>query len=377
MKIVYCIAGTYNSGGMERVLANKANYLVGHGYEVAIVTTDQRGRRPFFRLDSRIACHDLGIGYEDNNGKSFLNKLVRYPFKQWKHRMRLTRLLKRLRADIVISMFCNDAAFIPDIHDGSHKLLEVHFSRFKRLQYGRKGIWKLADNFRSARDASTVRRFERFVVLTEEDKTYWGNISNIRVIPNSLSFTSPHPAALTAKKVIAIGRYSHQKGFERLIDAWKHVSGNADGWNLHIVGDGELRDALQHQIDALGLGGEVFLDRPTSDIQSLYNNASILAMSSRYEGLPMVLLEAQAAGLPAVSFACKCGPRDVISDGVDGILVEEGNVKDLAAALLSLIHDDDKRKQMGAAAFKRSERFGEPAVMKMWTDMFSEIIAEK
>ena len=79
MRIVYCIAGTYNSGGMERVLANKANYLVSHGYEVFIITTDQRGKQPFFSLDERIRCYDLGINYEENNGKSLLNKIIHYP----------------------------------------------------------------------------------------------------------------------------------------------------------------------------------------------------------------------------------------------------------------------------------------------------------
>ena len=139
MRIVYCIAATYNSGGMERVLANKANWLVSNGYEVIIVTTDQRGRAPFFKLDNRIKKYDLGINYEENNGSSLLNKIVHYPFKQFRHKHALDKLLKQLNADIVISMFCNDASILPLVEDGSIKLLEIHFSRFKRLQYGRKG----------------------------------------------------------------------------------------------------------------------------------------------------------------------------------------------------------------------------------------------
>ena len=112
MKIAYCIAGTYNSGGMERVLANKANYLSGRGHEVVIITTEQRGQSPFFKLDERIRCHDLGINYETNNGKSLLNKVIRYPLKQWKHKRRLTTTLKQIKPDITVSMFCNDASFL-------------------------------------------------------------------------------------------------------------------------------------------------------------------------------------------------------------------------------------------------------------------------
>ena len=376
MKIVYNIAGTYNSGGMERVLANKANWLVKQGHEVVIVTTDQRGERPFFPLDERIKCFDLGVNYEENNGKSFINKLIHYPFKQQKHKRKLTELLQSLRADVVLSMFCNDASFIPSIKDGSKKILEIHFSRFKRLQYGRKGLWKLADEYRSKQDAKVAARFNRFVVLTEEDKEYWEGLKNMCVIGNARSFVLPKPAKLENKTVIAVGRYSYQKGFERLIAAWHQVCQHVDDWKLHLVGDGELREELQQQIEALNLKDKVILGKAETDMLTVYKNASVLAMSSRYEGLPMVLLEAQAAGLPIVSFQCKCGPKDVIADGVDGFLVNEGDVDALAEKLMKLMNDEALRKKMGAAAFERSERYAEDRIMKQWTDLFDVVLKE-
>ena len=128
MKIAYCIAGTRHSGGMERVLANKANYLVKQGYEVVIITTDQRDAPSFFPLDKKIKCYDLDINYEENNGRSFFNKLIHYPGKQRKHKKRLIDLLKKEKPAITISMFCNDFSFMPHIKDGSKKLLEFHFS---------------------------------------------------------------------------------------------------------------------------------------------------------------------------------------------------------------------------------------------------------
>lgn len=376
MKIVYNIAGTYNSGGMERVLVNKANWLVKQGYEVVIVTTDQRGKKPFFPLDERIKSYDLGVNYEENNGKSFINKLIHYPFKQRKHKRKLTELLQSLKADVVISMFCNDASFIPSIKDGSKKILEIHFSRFKRLQYGRKGLWKLADEYRSKQDAKVATRFNRFVVLTEEDKEYWEGLKNMCVIGNVRSFVLPKPAKLENKTVIAVGRYSYQKGFERLIAAWHQVCQHVDDWKLHLVGDGELREELQQQIEALNLKDKVILGKAETDMLTVYKNASVLAMSSRYEGLPMVLLEAQAAGLPIVSFQCKCGPKDVIADGVDGFLVNEGDVDALAEKLMKLMNDEALRKKMGAAAFERSERYAEDRIMKQWTDLFDLVLKE-
>lgn len=376
MKIVYNIAGTYNSGGMERVLANKANWLVKQGHEVVIVTTDQRGEKPFFLLDERIKCYDLGVNYEENNGQSFINKLVHYPFKQRKHKKKLTELLQSLKADVVISMFCNDASFIPSIKDGSKKILEIHFSRFKRLQYGRKGLWKLADEYRSKQDAKVAARFNRFVVLTEEDKEYWEGLKNMCVIGNARSFVLPEPAKLENKTVIAVGRYSYQKGFDRLIAAWYQVCQQVDDWKLHLVGDGELREELQQQIEALNLKDKVILGKAETDMLTVYKNASVLAMSSRYEGLPMVLLEAQAAGLPIVSFQCKCGPKDVIADGVDGFLVNEGDVDALADKLIKLMNDEALRKKMGAAAFERSERYAEDRIMKQWSDLFDVVLKE-
>lgn len=373
MKIIYCIACTCHSGGMERVLANKANYLARHGYEVVIVTTDQRGLPPFFPLDGQIRCIDLGINYEENNGKSFANKLLHYPLKQYRHQKRLAAILKREKPDITVSMFCNDAGFITRINDGSKKVLEIHFSKFKRLQYNRKGLWRLADLWRSKQDEKTVRRFDKFVVLTEEDKGYWGNLPNITVIPNANTFATSQAAALENKKVIAIGRYTYQKGFERLIEAWNILSPGFPGWKLDIIGNGEERDKLQDLIHAYHLDGQVTLVSPTKSIDKVYLDASVLVMSSRYEGLPMVLLEAQAFGLPIVSFACKCGPKDIVANGETGFLVEENDIEGLARQLVKVMKDKNLRKQMGRKAKEASLRYAEDAVMAKWTALFDSL----
>lgn len=373
MKIVYCIAATYNSGGMERVLANKVNWLVRSGHSVSILTTDQKGRSSFFEMDPRVDVYDLGINYEENNGKSFLNKLLRYPMKQWRHRRALQSILPQLNADVVVSMFCNEAPVLPKIKDGSRKVVEIHFSRYKRLQYGRKGLWRLADRLRSRNDVKVVSRFDRFVVLTEEDRVYWGELDNICVIPNARSFSFAEPAALEEKRVIAVGRYCYQKALDRLIEAWSIVCRENPDWRLHLVGDGEDREALQKLIARLSLEDRVILGKAETDIRAVYVGASMLVLSSRYEGLPMVLLEAQAAGLPVVSFECKCGPKDVVTDGVDGFLVPEGDVEALADRMLRLIRDEELRKKMGAAAYANSERYSEDEVMTRWVELFNTV----
>lgn len=373
MKILYNIATTSRSGGMERVLANKANYLAALGYEVVIVSTDRFGLPPFFHLDDKIRQINLHIEYEGNNGKSFWNKLLHFPLKQWKHKKRLTEVLMRERPDITISMFNHDAGFITKIKDGSVKLLEVHFSKFKRLQYNRKGLWRLVDLWLTRQDEKTARRFDRFVVLTEEDKENWGSQEHICVIPNANTFSPIRTAALDAKKVIAVGRYSYQKGFDRLIDAWRIVTKSCPDWQLEIVGEGDEKVALQNRIDRYGLAEQVKLMPATSAIEEVYLGASVMALSSHYEGLPMVLLEAQSFGLPIVAFACQCGPKDIVENGETGYLVPEGNVEQLAERLVNVMTNETLRKAMGRRAKEASHRYDEDRVMKQWIDMFKSL----
>ena len=361
MTVLYNIAATWNAGGMERALALKANWLAAHGYRIIVVTTDQRGLPHAFDMDPSIEFRDLGIDYDLNNGASFASKLLQYPYKQWKHRRRLSKVLRELRPDITVCMFCNDAAFIPHIKDGSRKVLEIHFSRFKKLQYGRKGLWALADRWRNRQDAVTAAKYDRFVVLTEEDKGYWGGLDNIRVIPNPRTFVLPEPASLQSHTVLAVGRYSHQKGFDLLLKAWRLI--DTTGWTLRIAGSGEPLGDLPANV----------ITGPSADIIEEYRNAAFLVMSSRYEGLPMVLLEAQAAGLPIVSFACKCGPKDVVTEGVDGFLISEGDIEGLASGMKRLMDDEGLRQRMGKAAFRNSDRFDKERIMSLWDKLFQEL----
>ena len=370
-KIIYTIAGTYRSAGMERVLADKANYLVSHGYEVDIVTTDQKGREPAFDLDPRIKTFDLGVNYEANNGGSFLSKLTLYPLKKMRHRKRLKALIAREKPDICVSMFCGDEGFLPKFRDGSKKVLEVHFSRFKRLQYDRSGLWAMADKLRSRMDVRRVKAFDRFVVLTNEDYGYWGRPKNGVVIPNSLSSLPSETSKLDSKTVLFVGRFSYQKAPDRLIEVWRRISYLPEGmdWKLRMVGDGEVTELLKKRAEGLNIE---FLE-PQKDMKKVYLDASVLVLTSRYEGLPMVLLEAQAFGIPAVSFACKCGPADVISDGKSGFLVPEGNINSFATALAKFIENEDLMRSFGAEARKESARWDRETIMTQWINLFESL----
>lgn len=380
MKIVYCIRATYNPGGMERVLLNKVRYLVERlGWDVSIVTTDQQGRPPFYPFPKEVRMTDLGIDYADDNDKGALKKICGYLRRRKLHRQRLERLLRKERADIVVSLYPSESSFIPSINDGSKKVLELHYCKYFRLQYGRSGLIGLIDRLRTKQDEKIARRFDRFVVLTEEDKGYWGSLPNIEVIGNAAMHIGERFADPAQKRIIAVGRLDYQKGFDRLIDAWEMVQkgGHFSDWRLDIFGQGEWQEMLQRMIEEKKLQATACVNRPTSHIGDEYARSSMLVMSSHYEGFPMVMIEAMACGLPVVTFDYKCGPRDIIRHGENGLLVKDGDIKGLADAMTRLMGDDELRSRMGTEARKVTETYSEEKIMAKWVEMFRSLVATK
>ena len=379
MKIIYCTHSTYNPGGMERVLLNKVTYLSAlPEWEVSVVTTDQHQRPSFYPFPEKVRMTDLEINYSDDNDKGIWKKITSYLCKRKEHKRKLTALLLKEKPDIVVSLYPSESSFIPDIKDGSKKVLELHFNKFFRIQYGRKGIIGLIDRWRTRQDERIVRRFDKFVVLTNEDKGYWGGLPNIEVIPNAAIHVSKNYSEVKNKRVIAVGRLDYQKGFDRLIQAWKLVqhTGRFSDWKLDIFGQGEWREMLQQMIDKQGLQNTVKINPPTNAILNEYVHSSLLVMSSNYEGFGMVLVEAMSCGVPVISFDCKCGPKDIIQPGLNGLLVPNGDIQALADAMMKVMEDEAYRKMLSLNARKVVDTYSEQAVMSQWILLFTSITAK-
>lgn len=373
MKIVYCICSIYNPGGMERVLLNKVRYLVEQlHWDITVVTTDQHGRPPFYPFPEGVKMIDLGINYSDDNGKPFLKKFCGYIQKRRLHKKRLRALLSQIKPDIVDCFYPGECSFVPSLKDGSKKVMELHQSKLFHHQYNRTGLMGLADKVRAKMDESLVRKFDRFIVLTQEDARMWGNLPNIEVIPNAAYFIAERYADTTAKRVIAVGRLDYQKGFDRLIAAWSRVQTTMEfrDWHLDIFGQGEWQEMLEQRIKDYHLTDTASIHAPTKNIGDEYANSSFLVMSSNYEGFPMVMIEAMACGLPVVSFGFKCGPRDIIDHGTNGLIVPNDDIQALADAMIQIMHDDTLRHEMGQNARKVVERYSEERVMKKWVSLF-------
>jgi glycosyltransferase involved in cell wall biosynthesis len=378
MKIIYCHADVYNPGGMERVLLNKLRGWVERGYDTMVVTTDQHGRPPFYEFPPEVRMVDLGINYKDDNGKNPIAKTLGYLRRRKKHRKALTELLMRERPDIVVSLFPSESSFIPDIQDGSRKMLELHFNKQFRLQYNRKGLLGLADRIRTKQDEKLVRKFDNFIVLTRQDAEMWGNLPNLSVMPNA-AVTMPHKEHTPGNhRVIAVGRLDYQKGFDRLLDAWALVPPELRKfWRLDIFGQGEWEEKLKRQIDTLGIGDSAAVNKPTDKIFDEYAASDFLVMTSHYEGFPMVMIEAMACGVPTVCFDFLCGPRDIIANGINGIVVPEGDLQALATAMQQLMEHPEQLKHLSDQARRISEEYSQEVIMKRWDLFMNDQIRQK
>ena len=349
-KICFFSANFENSGGTERVTSIIANRLAELGYDITIISCIG-GEKSFFQLSSKIKLDRL---YKSCGGLKF-NLTAAY---------KLRKKILEYDFDYIIDIDTIHSFFsIPATIGLRTKVISwEHFNFYsdlgvKRRKLGRTLAAKYAD---------------RIVTLTNEDReAFLENLdvkSKIDYIYNPTPYPNEKKSLCESKIAVAIGRLTVQKGFDKLLDIWKKVEEKDSEWELYIIGSGEDREKLLSQKESLNLRRVTFIEN-TKNIKEYYEKASIYLMTSRFEGLPMTLIEAQSFGLPIISYDIKTGPKDIVNNGEDGYLIENDKKEEFINRFLELSENREKIQKFSQKAYENLERFKLESIINKWREV--------
>lgn len=372
MKIVFTTDQIYLHGGIEKVMAEKANYFADVlGYQVTILTTEQKGNKPCYHLSKKIVLLDINVNYVRN--KSYFHPInffkIPYHFNNWK------KTLQQIKPDVIIA--CNyafDFYWAPFFLKSILKLKEFHSSRSTEVGIRKTGTFFQKFNFKL--NDFIESNYSQLIILNQVEANYFKS-DNLTIIPNPVTINPNTIAKLQNKKAIAAGRIATVKGFEKAIIAWKTVVATNPDWVLDIYGQGEPSYILklENLIIENQLQQNVFIKKAVPNLDEVMLDYSIYIMTSLTECFPMILLEALASGLPIVSFNCPHGPSNIVTNNEDGFVVEDQNIAQLATQVLILINHPEVRIAMGKNAKINSYNFSTAVIMKKWNNLFVKLKA--
>ena len=377
-KIVYCTPALYSAGGTERVVSVKANYFADVlGYDVTIIVTEGKNGNSFFPLSDKVKVVNLCLNFEELWNISFIKKIFLYLKKQRRYKKQLTDELLKIRPDFTITTLRREINFINSINDGSIKIGEQHLSRtnYRRIDSRFQKLYEiLFFKWWKDRVVSSLMQLDKMVVLTADAVAEWSELPNILMIPDPLSIKADRSSSLTSKRVITVGRYSYEKGYDILLHIWSKVEKKCTDWQLDVFAMGDPTPYVKMMDDLSIDKKRCHLNSSVVDVEEKYLNSSILVQPSRTEGFGLVLVEAMACGLPVVSFDCENGPRSIISDGDNGFLVSPFDIELFANRIIQLIASHDLRKSMGEKGRKKSQQYRIESVGEQWKLLFDELM---
>lgn len=369
-----------NLAGIERILTCKMNYLSEKsGYDVYLLTYEQSNQALSFQLNKRITHCPINAPIPQREGLPLFGWIKTYfsARKVFKHQF--FNLIKDIHPDIVI---CTGYAYpVLDIIINTSRqintktIVESHVKSdtvsMKHYVYNHtiSHLFSLWDNY----IMKSLKNVNCIVTLTHEDKDFWIRYAKrVEVIPNMLTIVPQKVTDYQSNRVIAAGRYVYQKGFDMLIEAWHLIDNRFNNWHLYIYGNGD-RAPYQQIVDKYGMNHNVHLMSATKEIAEEFSKSSIFVMSSRFEGFGLVLAEAMSCGLPCISFDCPYGPRDIITNEDDGILIKNGDIEAFARSLERLMDNITLRQKMGEKAVKSITRYSPDIIMDQWEILFSHL----
>lgn len=365
---IFVLINSMSSGGAERVVANLVNKWANLGCDVCVATIES-AEKDFYELDERINRVSLNCANESKNlVEGFLGNLKRISA--------VKRSLNEYKPDIIMGVMTTANILLGLAYSGDKKKIiatEHIYPPNMPLGFLWEGLRKIV-----------YPRLGCVVMLTSEGLV-WLN----KKIPGANGMVMPNPIVYPLAKlepnlvpsevvvagrniVVSVGRLEHQKGFDYLIDAFCLVAKKNSNWDLYILGDGSLRSDLNSMIQSKGMENRIFLLGRVGNVGDWYECADVCVMSSRFEGFPNTLGEAMSYGCPVVSYDCDTGPRDIIRDGLDGILVNPvGDVKKLSEAINCIILDKNKRTLIGRNAISVRERYSIDNLASSWIKLFN------
>ena len=363
--ILFLVSGM-QGGGAERVASTLSNYWVEKGYRVTLMPTFSGRGDCIYPLDERVELDFLADRVTSNN-QSIWSRLHRF----WA----LRKLIFQEKPDVIVSFLThvNVAAVLCAFGSGIPVIVSER-------------------TYPPARDSlgptiEILRRllypFAAAVVMQTEQGLAWlkGRIShnNGVVIPNPVSYPMVRSAPVVipkdiiseARKIcLSVGRLSEEKCYSEVISAFNGVAYKFPDWDLVILGEGPERDHLERKVSSLGLQDRVYLPGRVGNLSDWYLCAGAYVMNSRFEGFPNTLLEAMAHGVPVISGDCDTGPKEIITDGIDGLLVDSfGGRLELSSAMEKVFSDPIFSRSLGQSALGIRTRFSLDSIGSKWDEL--------
>lgn len=380
-KLVYCTPALYSAGGTERAVTIKANYYADVlGYHVTIIVTEGNGRNSFFPLSKKVTVVNLGLGFEELWHISFLKKVCFYMIKQRKYRQLLKKELLAIKPDVTITTLRREINFLHKIKDGSYKVGELHLSRdnYRGLESRKKSfLIKMSYKWWQKDICCKLKKLDRLVLLSANAVMEWPELKNIEVIPDPLPLKVSKYSSLKSKRIITIGRYSNEKGYDLLLKVWSLVEKEYVEWELDVYAMGDPTPYVKIMDDLSIDPRRCHLNSSIVNVEKEYLSSSILVQPSRTEGFGLVLIEAMACGVPVISFDCENGPRSIITNGVDGFLIPPFDIRAFAEKVMILMKDVDLRKRMGEDARLSAEKYNIDKIGPKWKHLFDELMQNR
>jgi glycosyltransferase involved in cell wall biosynthesis len=382
MKLLYIIGNIINRAGVERIMTQKINYLAETNCDVSLLTTDQMGQPISFPLSNKVNYISVKAPIPSRTDYSFIKWLFLFHKARSIYKETINRTIDENHPDIII---CTTYSFdvldiLTDIcqRKGINLVIESHIQLTNVFMRSRLAYHPLLLFYGKIHDRyilNHIRKAAMLVCLTEEDMKSWQqlHINNLCVIPNMITIRPPKSTNYSAMRIIAVGRYSDQKGFDMLIKVWGRLSKKYSDWHLYIFGNEDRSD--YEKLAKEEKCQETCHCMPvTEDIATEYGKSSIFVMSSRYEGMPLALIEAMSSGLACVSYNCPNGPADIINNGIDGLLAKNGDLDDLEAKMENLISNESLRQELGTTAKKNIERYSPKVIMQQNISLYKQIL---